>query len=103
MFLLWCQFLSQRLLFCSTPRLSQSVLQSRRQLRRIISAEQKKVFEGIVREYILENPEIISKRSSAFRTNSALLLQADHDMLVASKQELLNDPDAPWAAIQWAI
>ena len=26
-----------------------------------ISAEQKKVFEGIVREYILENPEIISK------------------------------------------
>ena len=61
-----------------------------------ISAEQKKAFVGIVREYILENPEIISKAIQRLQEKQRIAsAQADQDMLVASKQELLNDPDAP--------
>ena len=61
-----------------------------------ISAEQKKAFEGIVREYILENPEIITEAIERLREKQRLAkAQADKVILASSKEDLFNDPDAP--------
>lgn len=61
-----------------------------------ISAEQKKAFEGIVREYILENPEIITEAIERLRQKQRLAeAQADKAILASSKEEIFNDPDAP--------
>ena len=61
-----------------------------------ISAEQKKAFEGIVREYILENPEIITEAIDRLREKQRLTeVQADKAILASSKENLFNDPDAP--------
>jgi protein-disulfide isomerase len=61
-----------------------------------ISAEQKKAFEGIVRDYILENPEIITQAIERLRENQRLAeAQADQNILAASRAEIFNDPDAP--------
>ena len=61
-----------------------------------ISAEQKKAFEGIVREYILENPEIITEAIERLREKQRLAeAQADKAILASSKEDLFNDPGAP--------
>jgi protein-disulfide isomerase len=61
-----------------------------------ITADQKKALESIVREYILENPEIISeaiKRLEQKQLRAAS--RADREAIINSKDEIYNDPDAP--------
>ncbi|MGB0631985.1 MAG: DsbA family protein [Alphaproteobacteria bacterium] len=61
-----------------------------------ISTDQKKAFESIVRDYILENPEIITQAIERLREKQRLAeARADQEILASSQAEIFNDPDAP--------
>ena len=77
-------------LFLAPPSMAQNTSSE------AISAEQKKAFEGIVREYILENPEIITEAIERLRQKQRLAeARADKAILASSKEQIFNDPDAP--------
>ncbi|MEE2998234.1 MAG: DsbA family protein [Pseudomonadota bacterium] len=63
-----------------------------------ITADQKKSLERIVREYILENPEIIPEAIKRLEQKQLLAAsRADKEAVVANTDEIYNDPDAPVA------
>ena len=61
-----------------------------------MTAEQKAAFEKVVRDYILENPEIISEAIERLRVKQRLAeAQADKETLVANRAAIFKDADAP--------
>ena len=61
-----------------------------------LSAEQKAALEKVVREYILENPEIISEAIERLREKQRLAeARADQETLVANRRAIFEDADAP--------
>jgi protein-disulfide isomerase len=61
-----------------------------------ISTADKAAIEKIVRDYILENPEIITEAVQILKNRKEMAdSEADRQMLVANRDALLNDPEAP--------
>jgi len=84
-----------------TPSLAQSPAQFQAPLQstapvKSLSLAEKKVIEGIVREYILKNPEVISEAIQSLRErNQQQARERVRKTLVSRRSELLNDPLTP--------
>ena len=60
-----------------------------------MTSEQKAAFEKVVRDYIMENPEIISEAIERFREKQRLAeARADKEALVANQAAIYEDADA---------
>ena len=61
-----------------------------------MTAEQKAAFQKVVRDYILENPEIISEAIERLKAKQRMAeAQADKETLVTNRAAIFEDADAP--------
>ncbi len=63
-----------------------------------ISPDQKKAFEGVIRDYLLKNPEIIAEAIQALQKKRDLAeANASRAVLQSQQAALFNDPESPIA------
>jgi protein-disulfide isomerase len=62
----------------------------------VLDAQQKEAIEALVRDYLLEHPEVLVEALHAYdQQQQALEVQRQREALIAEAETLTNDPDAP--------